>query len=68
MPLDGSAESERVLHWVRPLARRLRSSITLLAVLEQPSPNGYSIEVPPVADPGVLARQAGIVAAAQRGR
>lgn len=68
VPLDGSAESERVLQWVAPLARRLGAHVTLLAVLEQPDPDGYLKDMPPVADPAVLAQRAGIAAAAERGR
>lgn len=68
VPLDGSAESERVLQWVAPLAARTGAVVTLLGVLEQPAPNGYATHFPPVADPAVLAAQTGIVAAAERGR
>jgi nucleotide-binding universal stress UspA family protein len=68
VPLDGSAESERILQWVRPLARRLDASVVLLAVLEQPGPNGVTTGMPRVADPAALAQAEGILTAAQRGR
>lgn len=68
VPLDGSTESERVLDCVGPLARRLGADVSLLAVLEQPAPNGYLREMPRVADPEALSLQAGVVSAAERGR
>ncbi len=54
VPLDGSSESERILHFVVPLAEKAGASMVLMAVLDTEDPDDLE-GIPAVADPRALA-------------